>query len=76
MLAADMADTFLAGEAALYFTVEVSVLGDFNGDETVDILDLLQLLKAWGPCEECPEDLDNDGVVGILDLLALLGNWG
>ncbi len=54
-------------------------LGDLDGDCTVGILDLLQLLAVWGPCadcENCPADLDGDCTVGILDLLALLSNWG
>ncbi len=54
-------------------------LGDLDGDCNVGVLDLLQLLAAWGPCadcEDCPADLDGDCTVGILDLLALLANWG
>ena len=54
-------------------------LGDLDGDCSVGILDLLQLLAAWGPCadcENCPADLDGDCTVAILDLLTLLANWG
>ena len=52
-------------------------VGDINGDGTVDVLDLLSLLAAWGPCSgTCPEDLNADGVVDVLDLLALLAAWG
>ncbi len=50
--------------------------GDLNCDGVVGIMDLLALLKAWGPCEGCAADLDGDGTVGILDLLTLLANWG
>ena len=50
--------------------------GDFDGNGAVDINDLLQLLGAWGPCDDCPEDINGDGQVGIADLLELLGNWG
>ncbi len=50
--------------------------GDLNGDGVVGIMDLLALLKAWGPCKDCPADFDGDGTVGILDLLTLLANWG
>jgi hypothetical protein len=49
---------------------------DVNGDGGVDVLDLLQLLSAWGACPACPEDIDGDGSVGVLDLLALLAAWG
>ncbi len=50
---------------------------DINGDETVDVLDLIAVLAAWGPCEpDCPEDIDVDGVVDVLDLLEVLAAWG
>ncbi len=48
---------------------------DLDGDDTVGILDMLQLLAAWGPCH-CPEDINGDGVVGINDFLDLLAAWG
>ena len=54
---------------------------DLNGDGIVGILDLLELLGAWGPCNSCvlpgfcPPDFDGDCSVGITDLLILLGNW-
>jgi hypothetical protein len=52
--------------------------GDLNGDGTVNVLDLLELLGTWGPCppRECPADLNGDGTVNVLDLLILLDNWG
>lgn len=50
--------------------------GDLNGDQTVDVLDLLQVLSAWGACPECDEDLNRDDVVNVLDLLQLLSAWG
>ncbi len=53
---------------------------DLNGDETVDVLDLLLLLAAWGECpprsNECPADIVADGEVDVLDLLQLLSQWG
>ena len=54
---------------------------DLDGDGLVGILDLLELIGAWGPCSicllpgSCPADFDVDCSVGIADLLALLGNW-
>ena len=48
---------------------------DLDGDGTVGILDLLQLLIAWGQ-QGVPPDLDGDGTVGIMDLLQLLAAWG
>lgn len=54
-------------------------LGDLNGDGSVNGLDLLILLGAWGTCadpDDCPGDLNSDGSVDGLDLLIMLGNWG
>jgi hypothetical protein len=51
---------------------------DVNGDGVVGVLDFLQLLAAWGLCEECadcPEDFDSDCLVGVTDFLMLLANW-
>ncbi len=50
--------------------------GDLDADGDVDIVDLLALLAAWGPCPApCIPDLDADGTVGIADFLILLANW-
>ncbi len=50
---------------------------DVTGDGTVDVLDLLAVLAAWGPCEpDCPEDINGDGIVDVLDLLEVLSAWG
>ena len=48
---------------------------DINGDNVVDVLDLLAVLAAWGAAGG-PEDINGDGIVDVLDLLALLGAWG
>ncbi len=53
-------------------------IGDIDGDGLVDVVDLLALLGAWGPCTDpgdCPADLNGDGTVDVIDLLVLLGNW-
>jgi uncharacterized membrane protein len=53
--------------------------GDLNIDCRVGIVDLLELLARWGPCEEsdnCPADFDGDGTVGMLDFALLVANWG
>lgn len=54
--------------------------GDLDGSGGIDIVDLLDLLGAWGPCPgpcppTCAADLDADCDVGITDLLLLLANW-
>ena len=51
------------------------VVGDVNGDGTVDVSDVLALVSAWGPCSGCTEDLNQNGMVDVTDLLIVLGNW-
>ncbi|MDG2200537.1 MAG: dockerin type I domain-containing protein [Phycisphaerales bacterium] len=51
--------------------------GDTNGDGTVDVMDLLAVIQAWGACSgDCPADLNGDGTVDVMDLLMVLENWG
>jgi hypothetical protein len=49
---------------------------DLDGDGTVGITDLLDLLGQWGADPGGPPDFDGDGAVGINDFLELLANWG
>ncbi len=49
---------------------------DLNGDGVVNVLDLIELVMSFGPCEGCPADFDDDGFVNVLDLIALLLNFG
>jgi hypothetical protein len=50
-------------------------VADINGDDAVNVMDLLLVLDAWG-MHVGPEDMNGDGVVNVLDLLLLLDNWG
>lgn len=50
-------------------------LGDINGDDKIDILDLSEMLSNWGTNNPCC-DLNGDGLVGIIDLSTLLSRWG
>jgi len=55
---------------------------DLNGDENVNVTDLLALISDWGECElpppaDCPPDVAGcDGNVNVTDLLSLITNWG
>jgi hypothetical protein len=49
---------------------------DVDGDGSVGITDMLQVLGTWGLCPGCPSDVDGDGSVGINDFLELLAQWG
>ena len=50
--------------------------GDVNGDDVVNVTDLLAVVGNWGPCEGCNVDINNDGFVNVTDLLIVVGNWG
>ena len=49
---------------------------DIDCSGAVDVVDLLSVLGAWGPCDGCMEDLTGDHIVDVLDLLVLLSQWG
>lgn len=51
-------------------------LADLNGDGTVNVQDLLDMLTAWGPNPGHPADLNGDGAVNVVDLLCMLAAWG
>ena len=80
-------EPFAGGEFQAYWQIftrlfEVGPVcpGDLNGDGMVDVLDLLAVLSAWGPCPDpptaCPGDINHDDAVDVLDMLALLKAWG
>ena len=48
-------------------------LADTNGDLVVSVIDLLDLLAAWGTPGV---DIDGNGDTDVVDLLALLAAWG
>ena len=51
-------------------------IADINGDGTVNVTDLLQVIASFGQCPNCIEDMDGDGFVGIFEILTLLDTWG
>lgn len=49
---------------------------DLDGCGAVGVVDLLELLAAWGTDPGGPPDFDGSGDVGITDFLDLLAHWG
>ncbi len=50
--------------------------GDFDGDFSVAIPDLLPLLTAYGCSENCEIDLNGDGITNVVDMLLMLTVFG
>jgi len=48
---------------------------DVTGDGVVDVLDLIEVLDAWGESGG-PADVTGDGIVDVLDLIEVLYGWG
>lgn len=78
IIARDMTEgTADQGKIVRIDVVEQSCQGDLNGDGTVDITDLLNVLSQWGTCTSgCSADTNDDGTVDITDLLTVLAGWG
>jgi hypothetical protein len=49
---------------------------DINGDDVVDVTDLLEIIDSWGTCTTCDADINDDGVVNVSDLLMVIDAWG
>ena len=50
--------------------------GDTNGDQRIDVMDLLSVIEDWGACQgPCDADLNDDGYVDVQDLLMILEHW-
>ena len=48
---------------------------DVDGDASIGVLDLLELLMRWGSCDLCGADLDGSGIVDAADLSLLIDAW-
>jgi hypothetical protein len=67
----------IANEGGACVPDDTTCYADINGDWTIDVLDLLQVISDWGPCgNSCPADIDGNGAVDVLDLLEVIANWG
>ena len=76
---ADPGGNIDTGESYVVFGPVVPCPEDVNGDGTVNVLDLIDLLPCFGMpavpgCEA--QDINEDGTVNVLDLIALLLELG
>jgi hypothetical protein len=76
-----------AGILALLLAVAPAKAGggcpeDTNGDNVVDVTDLINVVLCWlTDGQDCPDpgndsDITDDGVVDVLDLIAVILAWG
>ena len=76
--ASDIAGVTVANDQSV--SIEITFVPvcseDVTGDGVVNVLDLIQLIMSFGPCEGCPADFNDDGFVNVLDLIALIMNFG
>ncbi len=49
---------------------------DLNGDQFIDVQDLVEVITNWGPCAGCPADVNGDGLVNVVELVELISAWG
>lgn len=64
----------------IHFTAQDHRAGDVNGDDVVNVADLLCVITDWGTCpappQSCLSDLNSSGSVEVADLLLVITNWG
>jgi len=81
----NIGDALLRIDASLPCPADIAPIGPPppDGDDTVNVQDLLAVIGAWGACanpNDCPADIapapSGDDTVDVQDLLAVIGAWG
>ena len=54
---------------------EPECASDVNGDQVVDVADVLQVINDWGT-GAADSDINDDGIVNVSDLLIVMSEWG
>jgi hypothetical protein len=67
-------------EGAFLIDVGGTCPADVDGNGSVGVQDMVNVVLAWGDCPRppapCPEDVDGDGAVGVGDLVSVVLAWG
>lgn len=74
-------ETVLANNMYIYGTIRIKIVGDINGDQKVDIKDLVLIIKAYASYPghskwNVQADLNGDGKVDIKDLVLTIKHFG
>ena len=51
------------------------MFGDLDGNGSIGLGDILNIIANWGNCANCLSDLNQDGTVNTADLLQLISIW-
>ena len=65
---------FVDAWAAVQAAADMACQADFNGDGTVNTVDVLAFLNAWN-AGDSSADMNGDGTVNTLDVLVFLNTW-
>ena len=67
----------IVGDSVLKLTDfgEAGRVGDVDCDDRVAMSDVVAILRAWGACNRCPEDVNGDGLVDAGDITLVLEHW-
>ncbi len=68
-----------SSSTTLAITICATCPGDVDGNDVVNVDDLLAVVNSWGNCPACPADVapfGGNGVVNVDDLLAVINGWG
>lgn len=66
------------GSTTRYGVLRPANPGDVDGDDQVDVSDVLEIISSWGDWpvgSVCGPDLNMDGQVDVSDVLQCLDNW-
>jgi hypothetical protein len=74
-------ETMIGNNILVNGPITVVILGDANGDQTVNILDIIVISNAFGSTPENPRwnvlgDLNGDGRITVIDLILIARRFG
>jgi hypothetical protein len=77
----DIAETYEDNNILIEDGISVTVMGDINGNQVVNILDAVIMALAWNADEESTHwniraDINHDGHIDVLDGVRIGLNWG